>query len=64
MGVIFAKPAPKDSIVGVAWNAERHIEDAVEEAVENGTATIADPTADAADEDVVTLDEVNNGGNE
>ncbi|WP_061712457.1 DNA gyrase subunit A [Kocuria palustris] len=64
MGVIFAKPAPKDSIVGVAWNAERHIEDAIEEAVENGTATIADPTADAADEDVVTLDEVNNGGNE
>ncbi|MDN5702519.1 MAG: DNA gyrase subunit A [Micrococcales bacterium] len=64
MGVIFAKPAPKDSIVGVAWNAERHIEDAVEEAVENGTATIADPTGDAADEDVVTLDEVNNGGNE
>ena len=64
MGVIFAKPAPKDSIVGVAWNAERHIEDAVEEAVENGTATIADPTAGAADEDVVTLDEVNNGGNE
>lgn len=64
MGVIFAKPAPEDSIVGVAWNAERHIEDAVEEAVENGTATIADPTADAADEDVVTLDEVNNGGNE
>ena len=64
MGVIFAKPAPKDSIVGVAWNAERHIEDAVEEAVENGTAAIADPTADAADEDVVTLDEVNNGGNE
>ncbi|MDH5150686.1 DNA gyrase subunit A [Kocuria palustris] len=64
MGVIFAKPAPKDSIVGVAWNAERHIEDAIEEAVENGTATIADPTTDAADEDVVTLDEVNNGGNE
>ena len=64
MGVIFAKPAPKDSIVGVAWNAERHIEDAVEEAVENGTAATADPAADAADEDVVTLDEVNNGGNE
>ena len=64
MGVIFAKPATQDSIVGVAWNAERHIEDAVEEAVENGAVENPDPSADAADEDVVTLDEVDNGGNE
>ena len=63
MGVIFAKPAPKDAIVGVAWNADRHIEDAVEEAVESGAVTIADPAADPADEDAVPLDEVNDGGN-
>ncbi|WP_144790477.1 DNA gyrase subunit A [Kocuria palustris] len=63
MGVIFAKPAPKDAIVGMAWNADRHIEDAVEEAVESGAVTIADPAADPADEDAVPLDEVNDGGN-
>ncbi|KAA9394782.1 DNA gyrase subunit A [Kocuria coralli] len=74
MGVIFAKPAPGDSIVGVAWNADRHIEEEVEEedAAKDDAAAdpsisdenAADPTAvtSSADPDDVTLDEGINGG--
>ncbi|NHU84915.1 DNA gyrase subunit A [Kocuria sp. JC486] len=74
MGVIFAKPAPKDSIVGVAWNADRHIEEEVEAeagegaVVDGGAAGEAetqatdDAVAPSAEADDVTLDEGNHGG--
>ncbi|NKE10207.1 MULTISPECIES: DNA gyrase subunit A [Kocuria] len=71
MGVIFAKPATNDSIVGVAWNADRHIEeDVVNDADENSvpeTTTATDgeedtPVTSSADPNDVTLDPEINGG--
>ena len=72
MGVIFAKPAVSDAIVGVAHNAEREIEKTVDAeaqeghgaAPDGGEAATAAPEADdhATDDSTVALEPNDNGG--